>query len=391
MSKKICKIIIATIMLMILGITELSEGSIVAMSKQEDSIASVQDNVEYQFNVLRKNKKEWKDSELVLKKVLFDSNQKVSAYLYNVKKNKQIEGYIIASSEENNNIIEFGDELFLDNASEKVEENFDVKKKKQKVYYLGGMSYAIGGNDNKDEKVLVDVSNNNIEKISEKEMCRMDSEVDKVSLSSPPDNSGDGFITNPGKYESGYDSSSSKNVKGYNITYKIMSELQSGGVCAPTAATNIMLYWYKRDSKKYKKLYYKSNWKTTFTKLRDYMKCKSKGGTLDKNVATGYSKFFDLVGVNNYTVKFHSGTNSGRKIVSEINNGRPCHLIVHDHYKYNDHSVVALGYKQYIYEHWYGDRYETYIRIADGWTNSPTRFVWGKCKGSWNYVTVNIK
>ena len=99
MSKKICKIIIATIMLMILGITELSEGSIVAMSKQEDSIASVQDNVEYQFNVLRKNKKEWKDSELVLKKVLFDSNQKVSAYLYNVKKNKQIEGYIIASSE----------------------------------------------------------------------------------------------------------------------------------------------------------------------------------------------------------------------------------------------------------------------------------------------------
>ena len=31
------------------------------------------------------------------------------------------------------------------------------------------------------------------------------------------------------------------------------------------------------------------------------------------------------------------------------------------------------------------------IRIADGWTNSPTRFVWGKCKGSWNYVTVNIK
>lgn len=140
MSKKICKIIIATIMLMILGITELSEGSIVAMSKQEDSIASVQDNVEYQFNVLRKNKKEWKDSELVLKKVLFDSNQKVSAYLYNVKKNKQIEGYIIASSEENNNIIEFGDELFLDNASEKVEENFDVKKKKQKVYYLGGMS-----------------------------------------------------------------------------------------------------------------------------------------------------------------------------------------------------------------------------------------------------------
>ncbi|MFQ6931556.1 MAG: hypothetical protein ACLRR3_11100 [Eubacterium sp.] len=54
----------------------------------------------------------------------------MSAYLYNVKKNKQIEGYIIASSEENNNIIEFGDELFLDNASEKVEENFDVKKEK---------------------------------------------------------------------------------------------------------------------------------------------------------------------------------------------------------------------------------------------------------------------
>ena len=86
------------------------------------------------------------------------------------------------------------------------------------------------------------------------------------------------------------------------------------------------------------------------------------------------------------SAKFHSGTSKGKKIVSVIDGGRPCHLILHGHYMYEDHSVLAVGYQQYIYEHWYGDTYQTYIRIADGWTSKASRFVWGGCKGSWNYV-----
>lgn len=79
-----------------------------------------------------------------------------------------------------------------------------------------------------------------------------------------------------------------------------------------------------------------------------------------------------------------SGTNNGRYIVNELNNDRPCHLIVHNHYMYGDHSVLAVGYAEYRY----GNSYSTYIRIADGWTNYPSRYVWGACYGTWKYVVV---
>ena len=39
-------------------------------------------------------------------------------------------------------------------------------------------------------------------------------------------------------------------------------------------------------------------------------------------------------------------------------------------------------------EYRYGNSYSTYIRIADGWTNYPSRYVWGACYGTWKYVVV---
>lgn len=360
------------------------------LETSSQNIIEVEKNVNYQFHMLLQNNDDWKGSNIVLEKVLFDSNQEISAYLYYVVKNENNIGYLIVSADNPNYIIEFGKDLFLDSASDEVYKEYYIKEKNQKTYYLGGISYVIGGNNKKNEKIFVDVSTDNIEEISEKQLGELEISEEQKSLSSPPDSEGDGFITSPGTYESGYDSSVSKNVKNYDITYKKMSELQSGGVCAPTAATNLMLYWYKRNKSKYKKLCYKSSWIDTFKEIRDYMKWTKENGTKDKNLATGYSDFLDLVGFKNYTVKYHSGTDNGRKIASEIDKGRPCHLVVHSHYKYGDHSVLAVGYKQYKYEHWYGDRYETYIRIADGWISSPTRFVWGKCKGDWNYVTVII-
>ncbi len=56
--------------------------------------------------------------------------------------------------------------------------------------------------------------------------------------------------------------------------------------------------------------------------------------------------------------------------------------------KDNNHSVVALGYSQFTYSS-IGSR-SIYIRIADGWTNYPSRYVWGNCQGNWNYVSVLV-
>ena len=45
-----------------------------------------------------------------------------------------------------------------------------------------------------------------------------------------------------------------------------MSTFSSGGVCYPTAATNLLYYWYTNRGAKYKKLL-NSTWQKTFDKL----------------------------------------------------------------------------------------------------------------------------
>lgn len=328
-------------------------------------------------------------------RALFDSDENIIAYYFELSNSNKKCGYVIIEANEPYNIIEYSyeDESFLEKAEEKVEADYNIDEKKQKIYYLGGLNYVVSGKNNNKKRIYVDVSTNSMEKLSKKKLQNIEkennSENDDSSFKSRPDVSGDGFITSPGSYESGYDIYKSKNVKNYDITYKRMCEFSSGGVCAPTAATNLVYYWYNRDKKKYKSLY-DTSWKHIFTLMSKYMGTSEKNGTKDKNVPDGYIKYISHHGFG-VSAKFHSGTSNGKKIVSVINGGRPCHLILHDHYMYEDHSVLAVGYQQYIYEHWYGDKYQTYIRIADGWTSKASRFVWGGCKGSWNYVYVELK
>lgn len=352
----------------------------------------------YAFMGTNKNFSEskWENCIISSEKALFDSDNNISAYYIELMKNDKKCGDIILEANYPYSIIEYSydDESFLEIAEEKVEEDYNIDENKQKIYYLGGMNYVVSGKNDNGKKIYVNITTSNMEKMSKKKLKYIEKEnsdinVQEVSFKSRPDNSGDGFITAPGDYESGYDTYKSKNIKNYNITYKIMSQFSSGGVCAPTAATNLLFYWYNRDTKKYKSLL-DTSWSNTFKLMSKYMKTSKTNGTKDANVADGYKKYISHHGFN-VSAKFHSGTSKGKKIVSVINGGRPCHLILHDHYKYGEHSVLAVGYQQYIYKHWYGDTYQTYIRIVDGWTSKASRFVWGGCKGSWNYVYVELK
>ena len=120
-----------------------------------------------------------------------------------------------------------------------------------------------------------------------------------------------------------------------------------------------------------------------FWAFYDYMDTSKTIGTYDTKVAGAYEAYFKECGLS-CSAYFYQGTNNGLAIVEELNNNRPCHLMIHNHYKYGNHSVLALGYSQFRY----GSAYSTYIRIADGWTNYPSRYVWGPCSGAWNYVVV---
>ena len=334
----------------------------------------------------------WKGCEFSKEIALFNSDNEITAYYIELVNDGKKCGYIIINAHNPYNIIEYSyqKDSFLNEAKKSVANEYNIAEHKQKIYYLGGINYAISGTNKDGNKKIVDVTTSTTYEISKKTLnsISQENDVEQYSKSSPPDSKGKGFITDPDKYEKKYDSAKTKNVTNWNLNYKTMDSFSSGGVCAPTAATNFMFYWYNRGTK-YKKLLNRT-WKKTFNSLYDYMDTSKSKGTKDNMLATGYKRYLSKKGFN-HSVSFHKGTSYGKDLMKDIDKNRPCHLVVHGHYMYGNHSVLAVGYQQFIYKHWYGNNHETYIRIADGWTNKANRYVWGSCKGNWNYVSIQIK
>lgn len=349
---------------------------------EQTTLQNVVDNVVTQFESIRVQNKTWMEANLEFDKALFDSENQISAYLFSIEKNGDKLGYLIANTSLANNIIEYGEACFLDEAMEKVEQTYEVEKEEQKVYYLGDLNYVIGGEDDNKNDIYIDVSTSQYEELEEDELVEFE-----VQASTPPD-SGNVYITNPEKYEQGYDYCTFSSVTGWNLTYYKMTDFSSGGVCAPTAATNLLYYWHTSRGTKYKKLL-NSTWKKTFDKLCSNMGTKKTGGTTAANITSGLNEYLNSKGYGKVST-LHIGTNNGKKLIPAIDENRPCLLMLYDHYLYKNHVVLALGYQDYVYKHWNGNDEEIYIRIMDGWTDKANRFVWGKCSGSWNYLTVDL-
>lgn len=345
--------------------------------RQVDSIAEIAGN------------SNWKDCTFDKRIALFDSQNNINAYYIELTKNGKNCGYIIVGVD--NKIIEYSYDKcsFIQVAKDEIEDEFNIANKKQKIYYLGGINYVIGGKDKKGQEKYIDISMADTEEIKEKELddISISNENSEYSQSSPPDSKDEGYIVNPDLYEKGYDSSKTKNVKNWNLYYMPMDNFDTGKICAPVAATNFMRYWHNRGNK-YKKLF--DGWDKTYKQLFKYMNTSKSVGTDYSMIVTGYTKYLNSKKYN-FSIKYHKGTNKGKDVMREINKDRPCHLLLKKHAKYGDHSVLAVGYQQFVYEHWYGDNCETYIRIADGWTCNASRFVWGGCKGTWDYVSIDIK
>jgi len=242
-----------------------------------------------------------------------------------------------------------------------------------------------------------DLKKEKAEKIKDDKYAKLWKEIGKdhkkqsSGNSSPaPQDSGE-FITDPSIYENNYTTVLSKDVTGYYQTYFRMSNFSSGGVCAPAAATNLCYYWSLRDPAKYGKLKDSVNgWQGTFNALFNLMGTSTSNGTYNSKVAPAFRAFFKRQGTV-CTAIYFEGTDSGANIKSLIDSDMPCQLMVHNHTIYGDHAVLALGYKdyQYKYKSFINIKlHSIYIRIADGWSNMPTRFVWGKCRGNWDYVMV---
>ena len=358
-------------------------------------------------------------TEIDEKKVIFNFDDEISSYLFYLKdiKSGQDNGYIVVSADKSNMpILEYSssNDSFFKSTLEKTkgkvekEKKSKVKKNHTKIYDLGFYNYAACYELENNNTYTYDITSTNSEEINIEDIADQELNIGNGNVNFNPDSnkeawnqlkygeynlsggdsyppdSGSTIITVPQRYETGYSSPIyNTNVTNYKQNYWLMEEFHSGGVCGATAAVNLFYYWYKRNPIKYKKLC-RSDWYNTFDQIYGIVGSNAFSITLKEAI---YGWFVDGADIA-ADVKWHYGTNHGRDIVTEIKNDYPAILLMHDHYYYNDHYAVALGYQEFVYKDGNKTSYSTYILLADGHIKTPTRYVWGGCKGQWYYISV---
>lgn len=337
----------------------------------------------------------WKDGvRIIERRALFDCNNNIEAYYFGLQdKNENPAGYVItgANSAEMP-IIEFSKNgnSFINESVQYIDEGLGINYS-NKIYYLKNMVYVCEVSDGK-EYDYYDISTNSCPKVEETVLSTdsitednkviWDNLIETSKGSNPPDNNEE-FITDPWDYESGYSQNTNYTISNFTRNYCTTREFSQSSNCAPTAAVNMCLYWLGRG---YDTLLNDSKY-DTHERFYELMETNEHDlGTRDEDIADAYESYFDEIGIN-CNARLHYSTSEGQRVVDELSNNRAVNLIMHNHRRYKDHSVLALGYIQFKYN---GYGYSTYIRIADGWTKDPDRYVWGSCVGTWNYVTVEL-
>lgn len=188
-----------------------------------------------------------------------------------------------------------------------------------------------------------------------------------VTNSSNPPTSG-GCIYDPSAYESSYVSSNQSQIVLWNQSYNITSDFTvPNSACAPTAATNIFLWWYNKDSSKYYGLYDSNNWVDAYQDIYTDMETTG-SSTLTYKLPTGYMRCFNDKGISYSELTLDTNVTK-----SDIENQtKPFHYCVYGHYNYGNHSLVGVGYEIYNYSNGYSS---VYVRVADGFSRSANRFV----------------
>jgi hypothetical protein len=167
---------------------------------------------------------------------------------------------------------------------------------------------------------------------------------------------------------------------GSGTDYWLMTDFSTGGVCCPTAATNILWYWgFKRGCTSITNKTEVANASTNkakataiFNILYDGMGTDEEG-TYDSNILDGYKSFFgksaSSSGPWNYS-KISNGS-SYSSYQSALNGNCPVMLILHTKNglfsKGDGHAVYAFGYAN-------STNNDNYIFVMDGW-NTYGRFV----------------
>lgn len=168
MKRKVIAILVSLLFL-------LSDFS-VSMAKENESKSTIEGVIKSAQNCLnflyRQGNKEWGNCILGEKKALFNNDNEIVAYYILIQNGNRNKGYIILSAEKPYNVIEysFDKENFMEEAIENVSKQYCISQKKQKIFYLGGLTYVIGGEDSRKNKKYINISTNNLTSVSKDEL-----------------------------------------------------------------------------------------------------------------------------------------------------------------------------------------------------------------------------
>lgn len=185
----------------------------------------------------------------------------------------------------------------------------------------------------------------------------------------------------------------------FNHNYFTTNDFKGNSNCAPTAGVNLMLYWNTKNPNKYASLKYNNSWNSAYSKMYSYMKTKKNNGTYDEDIRDGIKKYLNLSAWKKSVVKLNDEPNF-YDVVEELDNGgasRPFIFVVTDHGTYEEHALLALGYMEFEYkskQQILNGRYSRYLRVADGWSSTPNRFIHfdlGHNKKARSMITVKLK
>ena len=317
---------------------------------------------------------------------LYDHDENISAYNVKIKDlNDKPSGYIIISADKQEYpIIEYAYDgtFYMESVEKQIMEDKGIAYRagRNRIYYNGNYNYGIKVNDtyyhmagdkiqSYNPKSISDYKINDEYTTEENVYIRNEWKAYTTKVSSAPVGS---VITNSDLYESGYSNRTADYCAGMPSKWFLMTDFSSGGVCAPTAGTNLCYYWTLRDST-YSNLLNRS-WTATFNRISTLMGANDGNGASTLDIRRGMIAYFQERGYTStetYYSTCSSTTHFNDYIKGEINVGRPVILSLLEDEYYGDHAVLGVGYVRYMYS---GTWSSHYIRIADGW-HDTIRFI----------------
>lgn len=301
---------------------------------------------------------------------LYGPNDEITGYYVTFSEGDSPAGYLIYSLlSDENPLVEFSFEGhgILETASVSSLYSLQNTLSEEKILYTGP------------DNLYIELSPNHYYSVYDQETLSFDANSPSTLSSSGAVDIYDGSIT---WEQAGINGSSVFKLHnfGQGSDYWLMTDLSSGRVCTPTAATNVLWYWgAKRNSRSVmdrpEVVASNTNLKraqSIFKILFSAMGTSTSGGTLDANIIKGYTSFFgesaSASGTWNY--KTLSNGSSFNAYKSALNDQCPVHLVVHTQNTGDlgeGHCMFVLGYAN-------STSGGNYLFVMDGWHGSG-RFV----------------